>query len=72
MEPEHDDEVSTCPPPDEAIHEPFSPAQEEKNEVSCFPFQDFDITLFHDSESEGEMESSNEVDLTCCTVEDEG
>jgi hypothetical protein len=28
--------------------------------------------LFHDSESEGEVESSNEVDLPCCTVEDKG
>jgi hypothetical protein len=28
--------------------------------------------LFHDSESEGEVESSNEVDLPCCTNEDEG
>jgi hypothetical protein len=72
LEPEQDDEVSTCPPPDEAIHEPFPPAQEEENEVSCFPFQDFDNTLFHDSKSEGEMESSNEVDLAYCTVEDEG
>jgi hypothetical protein len=72
MEPEQDDEMSTCPPPDEAIHEPFPSAQEEENEVSCFPFQDCDNTLFHDSESEGEMESSNEVDLPCCTVENEG
>jgi hypothetical protein len=72
LEPKQDDEVSTCPPPDEAIHEPFPPAQEEENEVSCFPFQDVDNTLFHDSESEGEVESSNEVDLLCCTVEDEG
>jgi hypothetical protein len=28
--------------------------------------------LFHDSESEEEVESSNEVDFPCCTVEDEG
>jgi hypothetical protein len=28
--------------------------------------------LCYDSEKEEEMESSNEVDLPCCTVEDEG
>jgi hypothetical protein len=73
LEPKQNDEVSTCAPPsDEAIHEPFPPAQQEDDEVSCFPFQDFDDTLFHDSESEGEMESSNEVDIPCCTIEDEG
>jgi hypothetical protein len=37
QEPEQDDEVSTCaPPPDEAIQEPFSPAQQKEDEVSCF------------------------------------
>jgi hypothetical protein len=73
LEPKQNDEVSTCAPPsDKAIHEPFPPTQQEENEVSCFPFQDFDNTFFHDSESEGEVESSNEVDLPCCTVEDEG
>jgi hypothetical protein len=73
LEPKQNDEVSTCAPPsDKAIHKPFPPAQEEENEVSCFPFQDFDNTLFHDSESEGEVESSNEVDFPCCTVEDGG
>jgi hypothetical protein len=35
----HDDEVLMCgPPSDEAIHELISPAQEEKDEVSHFPF----------------------------------
>jgi hypothetical protein len=28
--------------------------------------------LSHDSENEGEMESPKEVDLPCCTIEDEG
>jgi hypothetical protein len=28
--------------------------------------------LYHDSENEGEMESPKEVDLPCCTIEDEG
>ena len=61
-----------CSSSDEAVHEPFPPAQQEDDEVSCFPFQDLDDTLFHDSESEGEVESSNEVDFPCCTVEDGG
>jgi hypothetical protein len=73
LEPEENDEVSMCAPPsDEAIHEPFPPAQEEENEVSHFPFQDLDNALFYDSEKEEEMESSDKVDLPCCTVEDEG
>ena len=73
MEPEQDDEVSTYPPlSDEAIHEPFLLTQEEENEVSHFPSQDLDNTLCYDSEKEEEMESSNEVDLPRCTVEDEG
>jgi hypothetical protein len=72
LEPEQIDEVSTCAPPsDKAIHEPFLPAQQQDDEVSCFPFQDVDDTLFHDSESEGGMESLKEVDLPCCTIEDE-
>jgi hypothetical protein len=76
LEPEdikHDDEVLMCPPPsDEAIQSPIFPAQEEEDEVSHFPFQDFDNTLFHDSKSEGEMESSGKVDPPCCTIEDVG
>jgi hypothetical protein len=28
--------------------------------------------LFHDSKNEGEMEALNEVDIPCCTFEDEG
>jgi hypothetical protein len=72
LEPKQDDEVSKCPPPDEAIHKPFSPAQQQDDEVSFFPFQDFDDTLFYDSESEGGMESPKEVDLPYYTVENEG
>jgi hypothetical protein len=73
LEPKQNDEVSTCAPPsDEVVHKPFPPTQQKDDEVSCFPFQNFDDTLFHDSESEGEMESSNEVDIPCCTIEDEG
>ena len=58
-----------APPSDEAIHEPIPPTQEEEDEVSHFPFQDFDNTLFYDSESEGEMESSGKIDPPCCKVE---
>jgi hypothetical protein len=66
----HNDEVLMCPPPsDQAIPNPIFPAQEEEDEVSHFPFQDFDNTLFYDSESEGEMES---LDPLCCTNEDRG
>jgi hypothetical protein len=73
LKPERDDEASTYPPlSDEAIQEPFSHTQEEENEVSHFPFQDLDNALFYDSEKEEEMESSNEVDLPCRIVEDEG
>jgi hypothetical protein len=72
-EPEPNDEVSTCPPPpNEAIHKPSPPAQQQDDKVSFFPFQDFDDTLFHDSESDGEMESPNEEHLPCCTIKDEG
>jgi hypothetical protein len=73
QEPKQDHEVPTyAPPSDEAIQEPFSPAQKNDDEVSCFPFQDSDNTLSHDSENEGEIESPKEVDLPCCTIEDEG
>jgi hypothetical protein len=64
LEPKKNDEVSTCDPPsDKAIHKPFLPAQQQDNEVSFFPFQDVDDTLFHDSKSEGGMESLKEVYL---------
>jgi hypothetical protein len=73
LEPKKNDEVSTCAPPsDESIHETFPLAQQQDDKVIFSPFQDFHDTLFHDSESEGEVESSDEVDLPCCTIEDEG
>jgi hypothetical protein len=47
-------EVSTCAPlSDEAIHEPFHPAQQKDDEFSFFPFQISNDTLFHDSKNEG-------------------
>jgi hypothetical protein len=50
---------------------PFPPAQQKEDEVSCFPFQDSDDTLSHDSD-EGGMEFPKELDLPCCTTEEEG
>jgi hypothetical protein len=46
-----------APPSHHSIPSPIFPAQEEEDEVSHFPFQDFDNALFYGSESEGEMES---------------
>ena len=64
---------STCPPPpNEEIHKPSPLAQQKDDKVSFFPFQDFDDTLFHGSESDGEMESPNKEHLPCYTTKDEG
>jgi hypothetical protein len=72
VESEPNDEVSTYPLPlDEAIHKPSPPAQQQDDEVSFFPFQDFDNALLHDSESDGEMESLNEEHFPCCTTKEE-
>jgi hypothetical protein len=39
LKPEQDNKKSTCaPPPDEGVHKIFSPAQQQYDEVSCFPF----------------------------------
>jgi hypothetical protein len=71
QEPKQDDEVSICAPPsDEAIQEPFSPAQQKEDEVSCFSSMDSNDTLFHDSESEEEMEALDEVDVPYCAIKD--
>jgi hypothetical protein len=71
QEPEQDDEVSTCAPPtDEAIQEPFSPAQQKEDEVSCFSSRDSNDTLILDLESEEEMEALDEVDVPCCAIKD--
>jgi hypothetical protein len=72
MEPKQNDEVSMCAPPsDEAIQEPFSPAQQKEDEVSCVPFQDSDNTLSHDSD-EGGMGFPKVFDLPSCTTKEEG
>jgi hypothetical protein len=55
---------------DEALQDPLPPAQDEENEVSHFPFQSFDDTLFYDSESEEEMEPLDKLDPLCLKTED--
>jgi hypothetical protein len=66
---EQNDEVSTCAPPtDEVMREPVSPVQQSEEEVSHFPFQDANDTVY--SEDEEEMEASDEVEVPCCEIED--
>ena len=50
------------PPSDESIQDPMPPAKEEENDVSHFPFQFFDDTLFYDSEGKEERESLDDLD----------
>jgi hypothetical protein len=60
-----------CAPPFyEAIPNPFSPTQEEEDEVSHFLFQVFDDTLFYDSEGEEEREPLDELNPPYYEVED--
>jgi hypothetical protein len=67
---EQDDEVSTCAPPtNEVMQEPASPIQQSEEEVSHFPFQDANDTVY--SEDEEEMEASDEVEVSCCEIEDQ-
>jgi hypothetical protein len=68
---EQDDEVSTCAPPaDEVIQEPVSPVQQSEDEVSCFPLQNSNDTVFFNSKDEEEMEASDKVEVPCCEIED--
>jgi hypothetical protein len=68
-----DDGVLKCAPPsDEGSRNPIPPAQEEEDEVSHFPFQVFDNTLFYDSKGEEERESLHKVDPLYYEVEDVG
>jgi hypothetical protein len=72
QEPKQDDEMPTpTPHSDEVIQEPVSPAQQSKDEVSCFPLQVSNDTLVLDSENEGEMKALNEMDVPCCAIKDE-
>jgi hypothetical protein len=71
QEPKQDDEVSTrAPPSDEVVQEPVSPVQQSEDEVSCFPLQNSDDTVFLDSEDEGEKKALNKDDGPCCTIKD--
>ena len=66
---EQDDEVSTrAPPTDEVIQEPVSPVQQSEDEVSCFPLQISDDTVFLDSKDEEEKKALNKVDGPCCAI----
>jgi hypothetical protein len=68
---EQDDEVSTCAPPtDEVIQETASPVQQSEDEVSCFPLQNSNDTMFFHSKDEEEMEAADEVEVPCCAIED--
>jgi len=57
-----DEALVSAPPSDEALKDPISPAQDEENEVSHFPFQFFDDTLFYDSEGDEVKEPLEELD----------
>ena len=62
--------TSNCSQFDEALQDPVPPAQDEENEVSHFPFQFSDDTLFYDSEGEEEMEPLDKLDPLCLKTED--
>jgi hypothetical protein len=47
-----DEALVSSPSSDEALQDPISPTQDEENNVSHFPFQFFDDTLFYDSGGE--------------------
>jgi hypothetical protein len=66
LEPEENEEVSMSPPPDEAVHESFSPAQEETNTVSYPTLQNFDDFLLYDLGNEEKMEEPLNVLNTPC------
>jgi hypothetical protein len=58
----YEDEALVIPPSDEALQDPIYRAQDEEIEVSHFPFQFFDDTLFYDSDSEEEMEPLDKLE----------
>jgi hypothetical protein len=64
---EQDDEVSTiAPPTEEVMQESGSPVQQNKDEVSSFPFQNSDNVVLLDEE---EMKVLDEVEVPCCALE---
>jgi hypothetical protein len=68
----HDEVLMCAPSSNEAIPNPFPPAQKEEDEVSHFPFQVFDDTLFYDSEGEEEREPLDELDPLYYEAQDVG
>jgi hypothetical protein len=52
----------TAPLSDKALQDPVPSAKNEENEVSYFPLEIFDDTLFYDSNSKEKMEPSNELE----------
>jgi hypothetical protein len=71
QESEKNDEVSTCAPPtEEVMQEPVSPVQQNKDEVSSFPFQNSNDAVLLDSKDEEEREALDEVEVPCCALED--
>jgi hypothetical protein len=57
-----DEALVTAPPSDEALQDPIRPVKNEENEVSYFPFEIFDDTLFYDSNNKEEMEPSDKLE----------
>jgi hypothetical protein len=71
QEPEKNNEVSTCAPPTkEVMQEPVSPVQQNKDEVSTFPFQISNDVVLLDSKDEEEREALDEIEVPCCALED--
>jgi hypothetical protein len=68
---EQNDEVYTiAPPTEEVMQEPVSPVQQNKDEVSSFPFQNSNDTVLLDSKDKEERESLDEVEVSCCALEE--
>jgi hypothetical protein len=65
-----DEAPVTAPHFDEALQDLVPPAQDDENEVSHFPFQSFDDTLFYDSGGEEEMEPLDKPYPLCLKTKD--
>jgi hypothetical protein len=57
-----DEALVIAPPSDKSLQDPISPTQDEENEVSHFPFQFFDDTLFHGSDTKEELEPLDKLE----------
>jgi hypothetical protein len=60
------DDVLEPLPFDEVIQATDTPAQQEVNTISYFPFQDFDDALFYDLESEEVLEDPLDELIPSC------